>query len=48
VTPEAGGQGGVAVEAGRQGRRNRRLGLLLIGLAALLFFGSVLFIAVGR
>lgn len=36
------------MEAGRQARRNRRLGLLLIGLVALLFFGSVLFIAVGR
>jgi len=48
VTPEAGGQGGAAVEGGRQTRRNRRLGLLLIGLVALLFSGSVLFIAAGR
>ncbi len=48
MTPEARGQGGAAVETGRQASRNRRLGLLLIGLVALLFFGSVLFIAVGR
>ena len=36
------------MEADRQASRNRRLGLLLIGLVALLFFGSTLFIAAGR
>jgi hypothetical protein len=36
------------VEAGVQARRNRRLGYLLIGVAALLFSGSVLYIAAGR